>query len=101
MGIGTFWWPIVLGLILVRRIAPTPEGARHPLLEGRPAAFDAPAVHGDEVEALPPEGATRHAGNAASPVQAENEPRRPLRRTGRVPAKRGRAYSTIASSSCT
>ncbi len=55
---------------LARRIAPTPEGARHPLLEGRPAAFDAPAVHGDEVEALPPEGATRLAGNAASPVQA-------------------------------
>ena len=54
---------------LARRIALTPEGARHPLLEGRPAAFDAPAVHGDEVETLP-EDATRLAGNAASPVQA-------------------------------
>ncbi len=54
---------------LARRIALTPEGARHPLLEGRPAAFDAPAVHGDEVEALP-DGATLLAGNAASPVQA-------------------------------
>ncbi len=38
---------------LARRIVPTAEGARHPLLEGRPAAFDAPAVHGDEVESLP------------------------------------------------
>ena len=55
---------------LARRIALTPDGARHPLLEGRPAAFDAPAVHGDEVEALPPDGATLLAGNAASPVQA-------------------------------
>ena len=55
---------------LARRIAPTPEGAGHPLLDGRPVAFDAPAVHGDEVEALPPEGATRLAGNSASPVQA-------------------------------
>ena len=55
---------------LARRIVPTAEGARHPLLEGRPAAFDAPAVHGDEVEALPPEGALLLAGNGASPVQA-------------------------------
>ena len=55
---------------LARRIAPTAQGSRHPLLEGRPAAFDAPAVHGDEVEALPPEGALLLAGNGASPVQA-------------------------------
>lgn len=55
---------------LARRIAPTSDGARHPLLAGRPAAFDAPAVHGDEVETLPSVGATRLAGNAASPVQA-------------------------------
>ena len=55
---------------LARRIAPTAEGARHPLLAGRPAAFDAPAVHGDEVETLPPTGALLLAGNAVSPVQA-------------------------------
>ena len=55
---------------LARRIVPTAEGARHPLLAGRPAAFDAPAVHGDEVETLPPGGALLLAGNAVSPVQA-------------------------------
>lgn len=54
---------------LARRIAPTPEGARHPLLQGRPASFDAPAVHGDEVETLP-DGALLLAGNSASAVQA-------------------------------
>ena len=54
---------------LARRIAPTPDGARHALLQGRPAAFDAPAVHGDEVETLP-EGAVLLAGNSASAVQA-------------------------------
>ena len=54
---------------LARRIAPTPDGARHPLLQGRPASFDAPAVHGDEVETLP-EGAVLLAGNSASAVQA-------------------------------
>ena len=54
---------------LARRVAPTVEGARHPMLEGRPASYDAPAVHGDEVETLP-EGSVRLAGNSASPVQA-------------------------------
>ncbi len=55
---------------LARRITPTEAGTRHPLLQGRPSAFDAPAVHGDEVEALPPQGAVLLAGNAASAVQA-------------------------------
>ncbi|MGI3903487.1 MAG: type 1 glutamine amidotransferase [Janthinobacterium lividum] len=54
---------------LARRIAATPEGARHPLLQGRPASFDAPAVHGDEVETLP-DGAVLLAGNSATAVQA-------------------------------
>ena len=54
---------------LARRITPTPEGSRHPLLYGRPASYDAPAVHGDEVETLP-EGAVLLAGNSASAVQA-------------------------------
>jgi GMP synthase (glutamine-hydrolysing) len=54
---------------LARRIAPTAEGARHPMLRGRPASYDAPAVHGDEVETLP-DGAVLLAGNAVSAVQA-------------------------------
>jgi GMP synthase (glutamine-hydrolysing) len=36
-----------------RRITPTKAGRSHPLLESRPAAFDAPAIHTDEVETLP------------------------------------------------
>jgi GMP synthase (glutamine-hydrolysing) len=52
-----------------RRITPTPAGAAHPLLEGRPASFDAPSVHGDEVEALP-DGATLLASNSVTEVQA-------------------------------
>ncbi|MFC0408341.1 type 1 glutamine amidotransferase [Roseomonas elaeocarpi] len=52
-----------------RRIAPTEAGRTHPLLAGRPAAYDAPAIHGDEVEQLP-EGATLLAGNAVTAIQA-------------------------------
>jgi GMP synthase (glutamine-hydrolysing) len=52
-----------------RRISPTDEGRRHPLLAGRPAAYDAPAIHTDEVAALP-EGATLLASNATTLVQA-------------------------------
>src|SRR4051812_34173844 len=52
-----------------RRITPTQEGARHPLLRGRPAAYDAPAIHTDEVEALP-DRAVLLATNAATQVQA-------------------------------
>lgn len=52
-----------------RRIFPTDAGRNHPLLRGRPPAFDAPAVHTDEVEQLPP-GATLLASNTTTHVQA-------------------------------
>jgi GMP synthase (glutamine-hydrolysing) len=52
-----------------RRITPTADGRSHPLLAGRPAAYDAPAIHTDEVDALPP-GATLLAGNRLTAVQA-------------------------------
>jgi GMP synthase (glutamine-hydrolysing) len=52
-----------------RRITPTDAGRDHPLLRGRPAAFDAPAIHGDEVAELPP-GATLLAGNTVTAIQA-------------------------------
>ena len=52
-----------------RGIAPTDEGRGHPLLRGRPPAYDALTIHGDEVTALPA-GATLLAGNAAVAVQA-------------------------------
>jgi GMP synthase (glutamine-hydrolysing) len=52
-----------------RRIVATAAGRDHPLLAGRGATWDAPAIHGDEVETLPA-GATRLAGNAVTQVQA-------------------------------
>ena len=52
-----------------RRITPTAAGVSHPLLDGRPAAYDAPAIHGDEVESLP-DGATLLASNGVTEVQA-------------------------------
>lgn len=52
-----------------RRITPTGEGRAHPLLAGRPASYDAPAIHTDEVEALPP-GAVLLASNRLTAVQA-------------------------------
>jgi len=52
-----------------RRIVPTEAGRAHPLLAGRPAAFDAPAIHLDTV-AVPPGDMTILASNACSPVQA-------------------------------
>jgi GMP synthase-like glutamine amidotransferase len=54
---------------IARRITATSAGRGHPLLAGRPASWDAPAVHGDEVEALPP-GATLLASNSVTQVQA-------------------------------
>lgn len=52
-----------------RRIFATDHGREHPLLDGRPPVFDAPAVHADEVAELPP-GATLLASNAVTRVQA-------------------------------
>lgn len=54
---------------IARRLTPTDAGRSHPLLEGRPASYDAPAIHLDMVTALP-ENCTVLASNAVSPVQA-------------------------------
>ena len=54
---------------IARRIVATDTGRTHPMLAGRPASWDAPAIHGDEVAELPP-CATLLASNGASPVQA-------------------------------
>lgn len=53
-----------------RRILRTEQGRRHALLDGRPDVFDAPAIHSDEVESLPVDGATLLAGNRVTAVQA-------------------------------
>jgi GMP synthase (glutamine-hydrolysing) len=52
-----------------RNIAPTEAGRGHPLLAGRPAAFDAPAIHLDII-ATPSDDMTVLASNALTPVQA-------------------------------
>ena len=57
------------GAGFARGITPTLAGAAHPMLAGRPAAFDAPCVHIDIV-ARPPGDADVLAFNAHAPVQA-------------------------------
>lgn len=52
-----------------RAIAPTEAGRRHPLLAGRPAAFDAPAIHLDVIT-LPSGDCDVLAANALTPIQA-------------------------------
>ena len=52
-----------------RRITPTAAGRTHPLLAGRPAAYDALSIHSDQVVQLP-ENATLLASNAGTAVQA-------------------------------
>ncbi|MDP1028537.1 type 1 glutamine amidotransferase [Sphingomonas sp. KR1UV-12] len=54
---------------IARRLMPTEAGRDHPLLSDRPAVWDAPAIHGDEVEDLPPD-ATLLATSLAVRVQA-------------------------------
>lgn len=54
---------------LARRITPTDAGRSHPLLAGRAPSWDAPAIHGDEVERLP-DDATLLASNAVTTIQA-------------------------------
>jgi GMP synthase (glutamine-hydrolysing) len=52
-----------------RRIVPTEAGRGHPMLAGRPASFDAPAIHLDTV-LVPPPDCTILAANAVSEIQA-------------------------------
>jgi GMP synthase (glutamine-hydrolysing) len=54
---------------IARRITATEAGRAHPLLGGRAPAWDAPAIHGDEVESLP-SGATLLATNGVTAIQA-------------------------------
>jgi GMP synthase-like glutamine amidotransferase len=54
---------------IARRITATEAGRDHPLLAGRPPAWDAPAIHGDEVESLP-SGSCCLATNGVTAIQA-------------------------------
>jgi GMP synthase (glutamine-hydrolysing) len=53
-----------------RNIGLTQAGVSHPMMAGRAVAYDAPAVHLDEVTALPPGETTVLASNGMSAVQA-------------------------------
>jgi GMP synthase (glutamine-hydrolysing) len=52
-----------------RNIAPSDAGRVHPMLAGRPAAYDAPAIHLD-ILAAPPDGCTVLAANRMAGIQA-------------------------------
>ena len=54
---------------LARKISLTDDGQRHPLYQGRPVAFDAVAIHTDEVT-RPAPGTRVLSGNAMSAIQA-------------------------------
>jgi len=55
-------------MAVARKVALSEDGSDHPLYSGKHRVFDAPAVHVDEVTALPP-GATLLASNDFSKVQ--------------------------------
>lgn len=61
--------PLGRELAFARNIAPSEAGRGHPLLAGRPLAYDAPAIHLDLIATLPA-GSTVLASNALAPVQA-------------------------------
>lgn len=61
--------PSGLEVGFARRLSATEAGRSHPLLAGRPAVWDAPAVHLDAV-AVPPGDCTILATNDVTPVQA-------------------------------
>ncbi len=61
-----------------RRLRRTPAGQGHPMLEGRPEVYDAPAIHLDMVTTVP-DDATVIATNPVSAVQAAE-----IRRDGGV-----------------
>lgn len=56
-------------IAFARRITPTATGRTHPFLAGWPAAYDALAVHSDQVVQLP-EAATHLATNSVTAIQA-------------------------------
>lgn len=61
--------PLGLEAGFARRLRRTEAGKGHPMLEGRPEVYEAPAIHLDMVTAFP-EGATVIATNPISAVQA-------------------------------
>ena len=60
--------PLGCEMAVARKVQLNDEGRAHPLYDGKAAVFDAPAVHIDEVTALP-SGATLLASNGFSKVQ--------------------------------
>lgn len=60
--------PLGCEMAVARKVVLNDDGRAHPLYDGKAAVFDAPAVHIDEVTALPA-GAIVLAGNGFSAVQ--------------------------------
>lgn len=60
--------PLGCEMAVARKVVVNEAGRGHPLYADKPAVFDAPAVHVDEITALPP-GATLLASNDFSKVQ--------------------------------
>ncbi len=61
--------PVGREIGIARNIAPTQAGRKHPLLSGRPGAYDAPCTHLDIV-AVPPSQTEILAANRLAPIQA-------------------------------
>ena len=61
--------PSGLEIGFARRLVPTDAGRGHPMLAGRPAAYEAPAIHGATITAAP-DDCTVLASNAMSEIQA-------------------------------
>ena len=55
-------------IVFARKVTLTAAGRAHPMFAGKPAMFDAPCIHFDEVTGLPP-GATLLCSNQHSQVQ--------------------------------
>ena len=55
--------------MIARNLSPTAAGLDHPMMRGRPMAFDAPCVHRDIIT-IPPGETTVLAYNANTPIQA-------------------------------
>src|SRR5215218_5030594 len=66
---GSCWGLQVLTVATGGSVRRNPKGREHPMYIGKPDVFNAPTVHLDEVETLPP-GAVVLATNAVSAVQS-------------------------------
>ncbi len=60
-------------IVFARKITLTDSGRAHPMYAGKPSVFDAPCIHSDEIESLPP-AASLLCSNRHSEVQGAQFP---------------------------